>query len=333
MMLVVERLLAGAMVVPFALGLTSADAERRDVVLEFADPQIVESSGLVASGGLFVTVNDSGDEGRTFVVDRDGETVGGASWGEATDVEAVAPWGRDRVLVGDIGDNRRNRDSVRLLRLPLEREQREVAPEVFEVTYPGGPVDAEALLVHPVTQQVLVASKELLGGTLYAAPRELSTSQPNRLRPLGPVLGFVTDGAFFPDGRHLVLRDYGRAVFYAYPSLEPVATVDLPRQEQGEGIAVDARGTVYVSSEGQRSEVLRIDLPGALRDVVTPPPPSPTPTPSASTTREPAPATQGREGRELPEEASDERPFWPWFLTGWLGLGVLVVLLYALRRR
>jgi hypothetical protein len=328
--------------VPFALGLISGDEGRRHVVLELTDPQIVESSGLVASGGLFVTVNDSGDDGRTFVVDRDGDTVGGASWGEAIDVEAVAPWGRDRVLVGDIGDNRGRRDTVRLLRVPLERGQREVVPEVFEVTYPDGPVDAEALLVHPVTQRVLLASKQLLGGTLYVAPRELGTARPNRLRALGPVLGFVTDGAFFPDGRHLVLRDYGRAVVYAYPSLEPVAELDLPKQEQGEGIAVDEDGTVYVSSEGQFSQVLRIDLPPTVRDVVTPPPvttpsaaPSATPsaTPSPTATARPAPSTESREGRELPEDTSAERSPWPWFLTGWLGLGAIVVLLYALRRR
>jgi hypothetical protein len=343
MTIVLERLLAGVMVVPFALGMTSGPDERGDVAFEFRDPRIVESSGLVAAGGLFVTVNDSGDEGRTFVVDREGETVGGASWGEATDVEAVAPWGRDRVLVGDIGDNRGVRDSVRLLRVPVERDERTVEPDVFELTYPGGPTDAEALLVHPTTKRVLVASKGLLGGTLYAAPRELDTARPHRLRPVGEVLAFVTDGAFFPDGRHLVLRDYGRAVVYAYPSLEKVGEVDLPDQEQGEGIAVGADGTVYVSTEGQFSAVLRVALPSALGAVLTPPAtPASTPsaTPSdpassagASTTAEPAPRTESREGRELPETTSTDRPVWPWFLTGWLGLGLIVVLVLALRRR
>ena len=55
------------------------------------------------------------------------------------------------------------------------------------------------------------------------------------------MLPIATDGAFFPDGRHLVVRDYGRAVVYAFPVLEAVAEVDLPEQQQGEGIAVDAR--------------------------------------------------------------------------------------------
>jgi hypothetical protein len=335
MMLLVERLLAGAMVVPFALGLAAGPADRKDVVLTFSDARIVESSGLVARGDEFVTVNDSGDDGRTFVVDRSGDTVGSATWGEATDVEAVAPWGGDSVLVGDIGDNAGKRDSVSVLRVPVERGDRAVTPDVFELTYPGGPRDAEALLVHPVTRRIYVASKELFGGTLYAAPREPSSTRPNRLQALGTVTGIVTDGAFFPDGRHLVLRDYGRAVVFAFPSLEPIGEVDLPDQPQGEGIAVAADGSVYVSTEGQFTSVLRVALPDALREAVTPAPtPTPTPTPTATPTPEPTgtPTTQSREGSELPETTSTDRPFWPWFLTGWLGLGVIVALVLALRR-
>lgn len=338
MMLLVERLLAGAMVVPFALGLASAPTDRKDVVLTFTDQRIVESSGLVASGDDFVTVNDSGDDGRAFLVDRSGDTVGVATWGEATDVEAVAPWRRGSVLVGDIGDNNAERGSVSLLRVPIGRGDREVAPDVFELSYPGGARDAEALLVHPVTHQVYVVSKEVFGGTLYAAPRELRSGRTNRLTTLGPVIGIVTDGAFFPDGRHLVLRDYGQAVVYTFPSLERVGEVPLPDQPQGEGIAVAADGSVYVSTEGQFTSVLRVRLPDALRDVVTPAP-APEPTPTATPTATPTPtqtatppATRSREGRELPETTSTDRPFWPWFLTGWLGLGVIGALLLALRR-
>ncbi len=330
MMLLVERLLAGLMVVPFALGAASAPGQERDVLLSFTDPRIVESSGLVALDRGFVTVNDSGDDGRTFVVDDDGDTVGGATWGEATDAEALAPWGRDRVLVGDIGDNAADRESVSLLRVPVEREERTVTPEVFELTYPDGPRDAETLLVHPETKQVLVVSKELFGGTVYAAPERLSATRPNRLQPLGAVLGIATDGAFFPDGEHVVVRDYGRAVVYAFPSLESVGEVTLPDQPQGEGIAVDRDGTVLISTEGQYTQVLRVPLPPALRDVVTP---SDAPPPVASSEPTADAETRSREGRELPETTETERPAWPWFLTGWVAVGLLVVLLYSLRRR
>ena len=40
-----------------------------------------------------------------------------------------------------------------------------------------------------------------------------------------------------------------------------------------------------------------------------------------------------REGRELPEQPVTDRPVWPWFLTAWIALGGIVLLMFALRRR
>ncbi len=325
-MSVVEWTLACAVAVPFAMGLSvSGDAERRDVEFRFQDPDIVESSGLVARDGLFVTVNDSGDAGRTFVVDPStGRTVGGATWGESLDVEALAPLLGDEVLVGDIGDNLGARSSVRLLRVAMATDDQTVTPQTYDLTYPEGPRDAETLMVHPRTQQVFVVSKAIFGGTLFAAPKRLSTTASNRLEAVGFVLGTATDGAFFPDGRHFVVRDYSRAVIYTYPGLQSMAEIDLPEQEQGEGIAVDEDGAVFVSTEGIRSEVLRIRLPAQVQRQVAPPPDSPAgPEPDAEAPPEdPAAAL-----------AESERPVWPWVLGGVVGLGAIVVLVRSLRPR
>ena len=334
MMLLLERFLTGFMVVPFALGAATAPAQEREVVFSFTDERIVESSGLVVQpDGLFVTVNDSGDEGRLFAVAVNGDggdTVGVSTWGEAEDVEAVAPWDRDEVLVGDIGDNAGRRDSVRVLRVPVQRSDRTVELETFELAYRGGPRDAETLLVHPVTHRVYVASKEIFGGTLFAAPEDLSATAVNRLEPVGPVLSIATDGAFFPDGKHVMLRDYGRAVVYAFPSLERIAEIELPDQDQGEGLAIDKDGEVFVSTEGQFTAVLHVTLPALLRTVVTP---GSVTGPPAIESEPPYPGIQSREGVEMPESTSTERPFWPWFLTGWLAVGAIVVLMFSLRRR
>lgn len=322
----VERVLACAIVVPFVIGISvaGADPRRGAEVCRFQDPEIVESSGLVARDGLFATVNDSGDSGRVFVVDpATCRTVGTTSWADdAEDVEALAPYDGD-VLVGDIGDNLAARDSVRLLRVPIGPGDRTATPTTYEITYPGGARDAEALLVHPQSRRVLVASKGLMAGILYAAPDRISDSQANRLEPVADVLGMVTDGAFFPDGRHFVLRGYSRAVVYAYPGLESVGEVTLPDQQQGEGIAVDERGRVYLSSEGQRAPVLRLDLPRRIERALQPPEPGPT--------AEPGPATEGEPDPEPDPEP--ERPVWPWLLGGVVGAVVIVVLLRALRPR
>jgi len=333
----VERFLAASIVVPFVIGYSVADAGPGpgDRVCRFQDPQIVEASGLVARKGRFVTVNDSGDSGRVFTVDaRTCRTVGVTSWAdEVDDVEAVAPVGGE-VLVGDIGDNLGRRDSVRLLRVPIGPGHRTVTPTTYEITYPRGPRDAEALLVHPRTGRVLIASKGLMSGTLYAAPKRLSESEPNRMTPVADVPGLVTDGAFFPDGRHLVLRTYSRAVFYSYPALEAVGEVKLPHQQQGEGIAVDEAGRVYLSSEGLRAPVLRLRLPRRLTAVLERPDPEPTDRPTQGETTGPRGPTAGPSNGPLTEpETAAERPAWPWLLGGAFGLGVIVVLLRALRPR
>lgn len=329
-----DRLAALAVAVPFVLGTVAVvSSDEGVVVFRFQDPAIVESSGLVAQQGLFLTTNDSGDSGRVFAVDpASGRTVGVTRWAaEPVDVEALAPAGPGEVWVGDIGDNAGSRPLIEVARVPVGTGQRDVSAASYELAYPGAARDAETLLAHPVTGRLYVASKNVFGGALYAAPQPLDDSRVNSLTRLGRVLPIATDGAFFPDGEHLVLRDYGRAVFYTFPGLEVVGEVDLPAQQQGEGIAVGAGGAVYVSSEGRRAPVFEIELPASVREAVAGS--AQAEATSNASPGPPGPVPGSRENVELPQTADTDRPVWPWFLTGGLGLGVIVVLLFALRRR
>ena len=324
---------------PFLLGTvavgSSDESAEADVAFRFEDVAIVESSGLVVQDGLFLTTNDSGDSGRVFAVDpASGRTVGVTRWAdEPVDVEALAPAGSGEVWVGDIGDNPGGRATIEVARIPVGTGERDADPTAYSLTYPGGPRDAETLLAHPVTGRLYVASKNVFGGALYAAPERLDGSTPSRMTRLGRVLPIATDGAFFPDGRHLVLRDYGRAVVYTFPDLEVVGEVDLPEQQQGEGIAVDGEGRVFVSSEGRRAPVLEVALPTEVAEVLAGVPAGTETAATPPSTPSPTPPPGSREDVELPQGPPEERPVWPWFLTGWLGLGVIVALLYALRRR
>ncbi|KRA30896.1 MULTISPECIES: hypothetical protein [unclassified Nocardioides] len=311
-----EKLLLLLLPVPFVIGFMAPGAASEPVpgtvVFSYTDPEIVESSGLVARDGLVVTVNDSGDSNRIFTVDpATGDTVGVTRWqGDARDIEAIAPAGDGEVYVGDIGDNAATREEIEIARVPFGRGNQDVDAATYDLVYPDGPHDAETLLVHPKTGQVFVVAKEFIG-RIYAAPNDLDEKGLNELAAVDEVLGTATDGAFFPDGEHLVLRNYGQAAVYTWPDLDRVATVDLPAQQQGEGIAVSESGEVLIGSEGVNSEVLRVDLP----------------------TDESAAPTPGASNEGVPVTAADDRSLWPWALGGVAGLAVIVVLIRSLRPR
>ena len=341
-----SQILLGATALPFVVAvLLPGGLLGGDEVTRFQDPDIVESSGLAVVDGLLVTTNDSGDTGRLFTVDpASGETVGVTQWSaEPEDVEALAPAGGGEVWVGDIGDNLAERASVSVARASVGRGSRDVDVPSYELVFPEGSRDAEALLADPATDQLFVISKGVFGGAVYAAPGRLSAGRPNRLSEVGPVLPIATDAAFFPDGRHFVVRGYDSATVYAFPSLEPVGDLDLlgrfglPHQQQGEGIAVAADGTIYASSEGLHAPVLRIALPAAVRRAMGAESPSPSqstaPTPSASAEPSATPPPGTREGTELPEQDTAPRSAWGWALGGVLGLGIVIVLVRALRPR
>ncbi|WP_121253462.1 WD40 repeat domain-containing protein [Nocardioides ferulae] len=323
-----DRVLGWAAVAPLLLGAAAAPAAGDgEVVFRLQDPAIVEASGLAVVDGLFVTHNDSGDGGRLFTVDpATGETVGVTSWAdEPDDLEAIAPAGDGHVWAGDIGDNLAGRDSISVLRVPVGRGDRAPDPTAYQLTYPDGARDAETLLAHPVTGRLLVVSKVIFGGVLYAAPRRLDAAAPNPMRAVGRVVGFATDGAFFPDGRHLVLRDYGSATVYSWPDLEEVGSFALPDQQQGEGIAVDDAGRVFAGTEGLHAPVHRVRLPRGVAEAVAP---VDTATGEEDTATPSDPAT-------APDAASDRpTPVWAWAVAGGLGgIAVIAGAAMAVRRR
>ncbi|PVG81229.1 hypothetical protein DDE18_18960 [Nocardioides gansuensis] len=317
---------------PFALAFTAADGRMPDdgrVVFRFADPDIVESSGLVVTGDRVHTVNDSGDLGRVFTVDAGtGQTTGVTFWADdPDDVEALAPAGPGHVWVADIGDNGHERDEIEVTRVPVGDGDRTVDEETIDLVYPEGqPRDAEALLAHPVTGRLYVVTKGVFAGELLAAPPELADDAPNHLGALGQMPGIVTDGAFFPDGRHLVVRTYTRATVYSFPDLQSRGSWDLPQQEQGEGIAVAGDGSVWLSSEGSEAPVLRVQVPRRVQAAMEEAAPSASPTATPSD----APTTAPRS--ELSDlGAAGEVDAWPWLLGGLLGVAALFVLVRSLR--
>ncbi|MBG6098711.1 hypothetical protein [Nocardioides luteus] len=294
-----------------------ARAAGDDVLFSFSDPTISEASALTPLGkGLYATTNDSGDSGRVFTVDSSGDTVGVTHWAaDPVDVEGLAPAGGNHVWVGDIGDNNSVWDSIRIAKVRVGRGERTVSPTVYELVYPDGPHNAESLLAHP-DGQVFVATKDWGGGRLYAVPKRLDPDGPNRLKEVAPVIPMATDGAFFPDGKHLVVRGYYSATIYDWPSMDRVGSFRTPDQEQGEAIGVTATGEVVVTSEGIRAEVIRV-APELVSEVLGEEP-TPTADPSPDATEPPDDET-GAEDSDAGDESGG----------GSVGPAALVVLAVA----
>jgi hypothetical protein len=278
----------------------------------------------VDAGSVIYTMNDSGAGPLLYAVDPGtGDTTATTTYSRSgvEDVEALAPARGGGVWVGDIGDNLGDRPSVAVYRV---RPGSGDAPKT-ELTYPGGPRDAEALLCDPVSGRLFVVSKTVFGGVVYEAG-SLAPGGPHRMRRFAQVPGLVTDGAFFPDGKHVLLRGYGTASVYTFPGFEPRGTVVLPAQQQGEGVAIGRDGRILLSSEGLHAPVLAVELPPALASEVAP-------APSAqSSPAGPSPVV-GMPRGEPGGTAEPAGPDLVWLLGGAALLAVLAGLTRATRRR
>ncbi len=238
-----------------------------DVVSTLSDPRITESSGLVMSredDDLAYTINDSGSSAVVYAIEvSTGDTVGTATLDvDLVDTEALSIDGDGTLWIADTGDNRSVRDDVALYTTPeFGRTDVTVSPTArYPVTYPGGAIDVEALVVQPETNQKYLISKGLFGGTVFALPDPLVEGSPNEAEALpGDVPGVITDAAFTTDGRHVVARDYSEAYVLDAADWTILESSPLPTVDQGETLAMEASGRSYlVGSEGAGSPLIRI---------------------------------------------------------------------------
>jgi len=237
-------------------------------------PELPEGSGLAASRrspGRFWAHNDSG-EPTLVALDSKGAVVGqlrltGAA---VSDWEAVAvgPCADGNcIYVGDIGDNKASRKEISIYRLPEPSDPSKAVErvDVLRARYPDGAHDAEALLVTPKGDILIVTKGETGPVGLYrlpsnAAPGAITTLQlvgkPRDSGTAGPAER-ITDGAVSPDGAWIALRTKTVLLLYRADDLLSGRWTEAGRRSltdlaepQGEGVAFGDDSTLYLVGEG-----------------------------------------------------------------------------------
>lgn len=267
-------------------GSSSAGCPTCGDIVDLSTPKsagLVEASGLAASGvhpGVFWAHNDSGDSARLFAFGEDGAARGNydvagldpVDWEDMSRGPCADP-AKSCLYIGDIGDNGRSRSTYTLVRVEepaaLAPGGATLTPEVFTFQYPDGSHNAEALMVHPQTGVVYIATKSARATRVYAFPTPLSASQTMTLEDVGQatvpdLLALVTGGDIHPAGDGVLLRTYSTVWYYPIARGQAVGAalagtpcaLPTPVEGQGETVAFTLTGDGYRTLSEGAGEVL-----------------------------------------------------------------------------
>ncbi|HSL72229.1 MAG TPA: hypothetical protein VK864_18415 [Longimicrobiales bacterium] len=230
-----------------------------------------EASGVTAGPGdpgtLWVLVDDGPPV--LFALDSTGSVrrqvtvrnAGNRDWESLTAARCATG---NCLYIGDIGDNQRRRESIRIYRLPEpSAETTTTTADLFEFRYPDGRHDAEALFILP-GEQVHIVTKGRHGPiTVYRYTGPLVSGQVLQLEAVQQLStsmvqlpDMITGGGATLDGGWVALRTYSSVQLFR--SVDGKLMPELPgngislevlREFQGEGVDLDSSGTIVLVSE------------------------------------------------------------------------------------
>jgi hypothetical protein len=264
-------------------------------MVEVQDRALKEASALAASQkspGVYWTLNDSGNSPTVYAVDDQGRSRGAFRVDDADNVDweslqiGPGPNGGPALYIGDTGDNDRERKEIVIYRVPepdpmppggRTNNGRTAPAEAFKLQYPAGAHDAETILVHPVTGELLLVTKAQPGrATVYRVPLPLNARQTVRMEKVadldlaraGVKIDVVTDGTVSADARRVAIRTYSSALEYDVPPGAALASIweQTPRYlriddpPQGEGISYRADGKALLTI-GESSPTYLYEIP------------------------------------------------------------------------
>ncbi len=253
---------------------TCPDYAQAVVLGDLGESGPTEASGLAASRdrpGVLYT-HDDGGEPVLYALDEAGVLVEshGVEGAEVVDWEDLAtgpcPDGGNCLYIGDIGDNDGERTWVDIY-VAAEPATGEsvVVQESWRAQWPGGPVDAETLLVHPVTGEVSLVSKDPSGlslvGRLPADPGAMIAT----LEIVATLLlqgndegeRLAAGGAWDADGERLAIRARERLYEWQTDPCDPDGHWEdtpeawkTPASPRAEGVDYGSNGGLFYVAEG-----------------------------------------------------------------------------------
>lgn len=248
-------------------------------IARLANEDILESSGLVTSRrqpGMFWTHNDSGDKARIFAFDRKGTHCGECRFGGvvAEDCEDLATFERDGkpwLLLADVGDNRRQRETYQLYvcEEPAPGKSTVVSQQIT-FRYGSRSFDCESVAVDQQSGIVLLVTKVFGPNcSVYQLPllktpgTEVLIAE--KVADLPVPLAVAMDVS--PDGSRAVVLTYGDAFEFSRSTtetwhqafLKKPLRIKTPIRRQGEAICYGEDGrTLYLTSESPQSPLWEI---------------------------------------------------------------------------
>ncbi len=207
------------------------------------------------------------------------------------DLAAFEYGGNPWLAVGDIGDNKGKRGHIKVHLLPepalVEVDELPVHT-TLKLRYPEKARDAESMAIDSRTQTLYLLSKREKSPRLYSVElpsleaggeHELDLVRLGKVKSIpkpskeeeessryGKYRAQPTSMAFLHDPPGLAVLTYGGpyvAMLGEHESWldalnENLCRVEAPELKQGETIATDSQGRIYLSSEGRRAPLLRI---------------------------------------------------------------------------
>lgn len=276
----------------FPLLLNAEEPLLHQVVL--SEPALNESSGLAFSlrnPGHVWTHNDSGDGPRLWCFDSEtGARTGSCelSGADAVDWEAITnclstePNGTPKrmLIVGDCGDNQRRRSHVTLYRFdePETNVDAIIPPDQwqsFNVQFPDGPLDCEAMWFDSDAQAVVLLAKSMSPLTGVYAFKLSAFEQTKRdatvtcTKIATLAIPLATGGDRDPQTGDIWISTYWKAFRFKRGTsttlqtqlAEVPAAFSMPPWKQVESIGVDDQSRIWVTTEGSPAKLGMLDIP------------------------------------------------------------------------